>query len=843
MRRVVRVGHPMARVLIAVAVVAAGCSSGGSERSESAAATTVSGTPSTAATVVSDDPTSDPESSTQADASTDSTTTVSPAGDADAVPADDPAPPGSLGTTAACTDEGTHWYCVAPGVPVVPADHGRDEFWGRPVGFSPEVFCARDLPEMLCRETTVSLLVAMGEWGSYGPVEYWVMGIDEAPSVDLVHVNCERRAARGQQSLSGCLERNLEEKHGLLWYHELGARAVAEGRAREDACHCGRREWGIHWLTSSTPFGFTDHFSNISGTDVQTTQFHEFFHAVQHAHLSTTDHGTRFGDAMGPVWFKEGGADWMGHTAVRRLLADGTLPEVNVEGRDPFDVRQRMRWRMLDGVEVLAGCPGLTLGDVDYDHCGDAAYGLGSWGHAWLEHRFGSDVLLDVFYPALESLGWDGAFAHAYGITPAEFYAEFDRFLALDIEEQLAILPDLPTAGGADGAAEPEDDESPPPTTEPPPTTTSPPATTQPPTTDASETAKEYLQRIGLNEPKADPQHWYLFSETIPEDFIAQHAQIHDLLVDTVGGYDRYVHIVYNLDDPNTESLRALRELGVMGRGGELVTSIDQVHEIRSCLSAFWAFNRHDGRHQYSFCVNPNPLVPTPGEPEWAVNDRRNHGPVNYRYGIFHGWVHEYFHHYQRAHIFDRALAMPDDCCGLNDPVSAPAWWVEGSAIAFPHVFVKEHFDDLSWSREHGLTVANSTDTQLGGILRFRWEEILRTARREIVYGEDGECRGVGVDEEYRHTAKCSHPHWFLMNVYLAYLASWQTVWVDLLEDMWALGFEGSFVEHVGMTVDEFYESYNAFMRSGDPDDPPPDGFFPDRPLAELVDFWAVESG
>ncbi|GIR01188.1 MAG: hypothetical protein CM15mP10_2510 [Actinomycetota bacterium] len=26
---------------------------------------------------------------------------------------------------------------------------------------------------------------------------------------------------------------------------------------------------------------------------------------------------------------------------------------------------------------------------------------------------------------------------------------------------------------------------------------------------------------------------------------------------------------------------------------------------------------------------------------------------------------------------------MANDCCGLNDPVDAPAWYVEGQAIVF----------------------------------------------------------------------------------------------------------------------------------------------------------------
>ena len=81
------------------------------------------------------------------------------------------------------------------------------------------------------------------------------------------------------------------------------------------------------------------------------------------------------------------------------------------------------------------------------------------------------------------------------------------------------------------------------------------------------------------------------------------------------------------------------------------------------------------------------------------------------------------------------------------------------------------------------------------------------------------------------------------MNAYIAYLTSYQTPLVDLSEDMWELGFDGSFEKHVGMTKEEFYDSYNAFMREGDLDDPPPDEFFPTKPLSELVDFWAIDSG
>ena len=38
--------------------------------------------------------------------------------------------------------------------------------------------------------------------------------------------------------------------------------------------------------------------------------------------------------------------------------------------------------------------------------------------------------------------------------------------------------------------------------------------------------------------------------------------------------------------------------------------------------------------------------------------------------------------------------------------------------------------------------------------------------------------------------------------------------------------------------VDEFFDKFNSFMRQGDPNDPPPDGFFPDKPISEVVNFF-----
>ena len=77
-----------------------------------------------------------------------------------------------------------------------------------------------------------------------------------------------------------------------------------------------------------------------------------------------------------------------------------------------------------------------------------------------------------------------------------------------------------------------------------------------------------------------------------------------------------------------------------------------------------------------------------------------------------------------------------------------------------------------------------------------------------------------------------------IANAYLAYITSYETVWVDIPKDIYDLTFEGSFEKHTNMTLDEFYDKFNSFMRDGDPDDLPPPGFFPDKPISEIVDFF-----
>ncbi|MBS1255878.1 MAG: hypothetical protein MAG581_01688 [Deltaproteobacteria bacterium] len=342
-----------------------------------------------------------------------------------------------LDTVNRCQDLKTHTYCSSLQTSVPP---DSTQPWGKITDYSPEVFCAYDLSFSICDQITTALLAAAAEWGNYGPLEYWVLGTDEQAGQALTELYCERRDNRGQFSKESCLEEENNSQYGFESYRKTGAEAVSSGSPRMDAGRNGHREWSIHFFTSSLPLGFTDLFK-VPGADEQKTVFHEYFHAVQHSHIQTKD-STKRKQFLGPVWFQEGAAEYMAQSASWKLRKSGKLPEINMKGRWPFVFKDKMKSKMTEGLRNLKACPGLKMQDLTYKTpCNNAHYDLGAWAHAWLAQKSGKQALLDIFYPHLDELGWEGAFEKTYGMTAEEFYTEFSQFLELPINQQMEILP------------------------------------------------------------------------------------------------------------------------------------------------------------------------------------------------------------------------------------------------------------------------------------------------------------------------------------------------------------------------------------------------------------------
>ena len=339
-----------------------------------------------------------------------------------------------------CQKQATHTYCRTETAPAIPP---FNENWGAISNYSPEVFCSYDLPVEVCEGATSALLAATKQWGNYGPLEYWVLGTNPEAGKALTEINCNRRKTRLEQDISSCLKKHLSGSHGFKDYRRIGAKAVESGRARHDAGRNGKRGWGIHYFTSSLPVGFLEMF-RVPVTEEQKTIFHEYFHAVQHAHIHTQNRNKR-DELLGPVWFNEGGAEYMAQVTLGKSFKDRSLTEI--KGNIPWPVlfREKMERKKKKGLSKLSSirCIGLnTIQDLTKRNpCMGAGYDLGAWAHAYLAHKHGSEVLLETFYPNLEELGWEGAFVKTYGMTSEEFYAEFEQFLELPNSQQMAILP------------------------------------------------------------------------------------------------------------------------------------------------------------------------------------------------------------------------------------------------------------------------------------------------------------------------------------------------------------------------------------------------------------------
>lgn len=314
--------------------------------------------------------------------------------------------------------------------------------WGEISNTPPQAFFAADLSQAVRDGVNHGLQKAAEAWGNYGPLEYWVLGTDSEAGIALITEFCERRESKGQWSQNECMEHHTrtDSDHNFMSYLQLGQQVIAENTPMGSMGRNGNRDWGIHLFTSSYPFGFDGIFEGIIAEEEIKTLFHEYFHAVQHAHIFTMDYNER-DRLLGPTWFVEGGAEFMAEYTAAKLWSQGEL--FTTEGATFPSLRERMEWKLLGGKQNLAdNCPDKALADISYsDPCSYAAYELGAWGCAYLQHIAGEDALLQVFLPNVEELGWDAAFEQAFGMSPAIFYTEFETFLELPLQDQLGILP------------------------------------------------------------------------------------------------------------------------------------------------------------------------------------------------------------------------------------------------------------------------------------------------------------------------------------------------------------------------------------------------------------------
>ena len=313
--------------------------------------------------------------------------------------------------------------------------------WGKTTDIPPEFFYADDVTLEVQTGFEQAFRAATDEWGNYGPLEWWIVGSNLSDAQALLEIYCTRRDGRGDESLKDCMEYSTQATDFLEWA-DKAAEVVDSGKPWSNAGRQGYAHWGIHLFSSSLPLSWAG-VANVPVEDDQYVLFHEYFHAVQHAHLlpEWPRNWEQRKSRLGPVWFMEGSADFMGIMTTKKLRDSGKLPSETRDLGWKWDSNQEMIKKMEMGLKGLEENPQLRLADIPYGPDKKIAYDLGAWAIAYLCDASGPNVLLDEFYPKLNELGWEGAFVDTFGISSEEFYVVFDKFLALPTHEQLKILP------------------------------------------------------------------------------------------------------------------------------------------------------------------------------------------------------------------------------------------------------------------------------------------------------------------------------------------------------------------------------------------------------------------
>jgi hypothetical protein len=333
--------------------------------------------------------------------------------------------------------------CV--GTPHLRQDNYLAETWTKEFECPAEVFVAKDISPKTKLEIEVTLKAAANEWGNFGPVEYWVLGVEEKAARELIKDYCLRRDQRRDFDYEKCLERETRTSGqggtSMLEYQLLGAESL---RLKRPGGSMGRKtgqKWGIHRFNSSIPFGFENKLKNARADHDQQGVLHEYFHAVQHAYIRTLIKPKR-DELMGPTWFIEGGATYMAFTSQLRLISENKLKKFkNSGGANNF--ADRMKWKFKKAQEYNRELNCIKdMPRIRYDSpCRRFFYDGGTWAIAYLLNQTGQDALLENFYPNLEKLGWEGAFQKTFGRSSAAFYEEFSEFLKKSPNSALKILP------------------------------------------------------------------------------------------------------------------------------------------------------------------------------------------------------------------------------------------------------------------------------------------------------------------------------------------------------------------------------------------------------------------
>ena len=330
--------------------------------------------------------------------------------------------------------------------------------------------------------------------------------------------------------------------------------------------------------------------------------------------------------------------------------------------------------------------------------------------------------------------------------------------------------------------------------------------------------AKQKLLSFGYNQPTLNPVNQiYVAGLDVPESMGLFYNEVQSLLNRSLGGYPNYAHVIWNEFGSDSDAKPVTDKIGEL-RG----LAVDLSDLSQNCLASE---NAASGRSSVT-----NPVSVCFETRDWTANPfGGNEGDFINSVKLAQHYAHEYFHHYQRVHALERGLDYQSDRNEPSTTVKAPTWWVEPAAITFQNAWFKQYYSQLDlfasseWD-DVNLRIGDASSSQL-----------FKQARRAImgVSGDLGMLSSCPEDWELtfleeRYDTETGCAAWRLAVPFLAYKTSYKVVWLDIPRSYYDLGFDGAFEKYYGKSKEEFYADFNEFMRTGDAEDEPPQGWAPD---------------
>ena len=286
------------------------------------------------------------------------------------------------------------------------------ENWGETTSQKAEFYAASDVARSQVELTRQWYEIASKAWGNYGPLEFWIVGTNEAAATALDKRYCE---IRKQKDLTVSLEHCLNRDHNFVSYAK-GGNAGLNTRRNE------HEKWSGFIITMSAKF------PGPQEEDYKPVVLHEYFHVYQHAHIRSKNDFERQSRNLKNPWWTEGGAEYMAQLLYSKQngVSSSYLKEI-----------MERKLRSLKNLRE-----GESIKDIPYGKRGRIAYDLGAWFIAFIINKTSEEDYLVKFYRDLNSKGFEGSFIKNFGSSSKDLLDEFHyTFLKLSIEDKLKIIP------------------------------------------------------------------------------------------------------------------------------------------------------------------------------------------------------------------------------------------------------------------------------------------------------------------------------------------------------------------------------------------------------------------